>query len=141
MEPTCFVTPLYQGGDAMKKKSNPNSLKAAIANTKRFWTDPVLAAKNIANRKASKLFKETHDGKHFHTKEMREKCTAAKQKSEKYKASCKQNAKLFQRPEVRERARQALKESPLAAEAYKKMRKALAQSEKCQKTTKGRQNE
>ena len=117
----------------MKKKSNPNSLKAAIANAKRFWTDPVLAAKNIANRKASKLFKETHNGKHFQTKEMREKCTAAKQKSEKYKASCKQNAKLLQRPEVRERVRQALKESPLAAEAFKKMRAALESSEKCQK--------
>jgi hypothetical protein len=117
----------------LKKQLNPNSIKAAKANAKRFWTDPVLAAKNIANRKASKLFKETHNGKHFQTKEMREKCTAAKQKSEKHKASAKQNAKLFQRPEVRERARQSLKESPLAAEAFKKMRKALAQSKKCQK--------
>lgn len=117
----------------MKKKINPNSLKSAIANTKRFWTDPVLAEKNIANRKASKLFKETHNGKHFQTKEMREKCTAAKQKSEKYKASCKQNPKWLQLPEVRERARQALKESPLAAEAFKRMREALESSEKCQK--------
>lgn len=116
----------------MVKKTNPNSLKAAIANAKRFWTDPVLAAKNIANRKASKLFKETHNGKHLQTKEMREKCNAAKRKSEKYKASCKQNALALQRKEVRKRARQARKKSPFVAEAVKKMRKIMAQSEKCQ---------
>lgn len=115
------------------KVINPNSLKAAIANSKRFWTDPVLIAKNIANRKASKLYKETHNVNHLQTKEMRDKCTIAKQKSEKFKAAVKQNSKVLHRPEVMERARQALKESPFAVEALKRMRAAMAQSEKCQK--------
>jgi hypothetical protein len=115
---------------------NKNSIAAAKANAKRFWTDPELVAKNIANRKASKLFKETHNGSHSQTKEMRDKCTAAKQTSEKFKASVKRNAKVLQQPEVRERARQALKDSPLFAESIKAMRSAMAKSEKCQKGVK-----
>lgn len=112
------------------KGTHPNSVAAAIANTKRFWSDPELRAKNIAGRQ-SQRFKETHSTAALHTEEARAKCLQAKRDSAAFQAARKQAGRLLQSPEIREKARKSLRESPLAAAATKSMREAMLASEKC----------
>lgn len=111
-------------------KTNPNSIAAAKANAKRFWTDPILRAKNIEGRK-SERFQETHPG-NFQDAEFQEKATQAKRASEKFKEHCKVNIQNCHTPEARKKAAESFKTSEAAQAALRNAREKMLNTPHCQ---------